>query len=282
MGVGAEIDTWWWSTAGFAPGSTENEPFLHWLMDVAATEDAPHLFSISYADYEDAVPAEYARRVSAEFAKAGTRGITIISGSGDGGVEGAQPRKCPGGKFVPTFPCASPFETCVGGTEGGYAAGDVETAVKFTDGGFSNNFARAPYQEEAVMGWLQSAAAGKTNASLFNASGRGFPDVGAMAVNFQVFNGGHELNVGGTSAATPTFAGVAALLNDRRVAAGKPPLGFLNPLMYMHPDAFLPITEGTNPGCGTDGFYAAKGWDPLTGLGSPDFQKLAAIVDALP
>ena len=58
----------------------------------------------------------YASRVSAEFAKAGARGITIISGSGDGGVEGAQPRACPGGKFVPTFPCASPFETCVGGT----------------------------------------------------------------------------------------------------------------------------------------------------------------------
>lgn len=60
---------------------------------------------------------------------------------------------------------------------------------------------------------------------------------------------------GGTSAATPTFAAFVALLNDRRLKAGLPSLGFLNPLIYsVGISGFNDITEGNNPGCGTEGF----------------------------
>jgi tripeptidyl-peptidase-1 len=38
--------------------------------------------------------------------------------------------------------------------------------------------------------------------------------------------------VGGTSASTPVVAGAIALLNDELLAAGKPPMGFLNPWIY--------------------------------------------------
>jgi len=65
-------------------------------------------------------------------------------------------------------------------------------------------------------------------------------------------------------------------VNDRLVAAGKSPLGFLNPFLYANPDAFNDITTGSNPGCGTNGFEAAPGWDPVTGLGTPNFPKLLA------
>ena len=41
-------------------------------------------------------------------------------------------------------------------------------------------------------------------------------------------------------------------------------------------------TTGDNPGCGTSGFEAAKGWDPVTGLGTPNYAKLLAAVNALP
>lgn len=40
------------------------------------------------------------------------------------------------------------------------------------------------------------------------------------------------------------------------------------------------IQSGSNPGCGTNGFPAAKGWDPVTGLGSPDYEKLAKVVQS--
>ena len=66
-------------------------------------------------------------------------------------------------------------------------------------------------------------------------------------------------------------------LNDRLIAAGKSPLGFLNPFLYSTGKSALnDITSGSNPGCNTNGFPAKKGWDPVTGLGTPDFVKLAA------
>jgi len=57
-------------------------------------------------------------------------------------------------------------------------------------------------------------------------------------------------------------------------------LGFLNPLLYQNPGVFTDIVSGTNPGCGTAGFDAGltPGWDPVTGLGTPDFVKLQGIV----
>lgn len=48
---------------------------------------------------------------------------------------------------------------------------------------------------------------------------------------------------------------------------GKKPIGFINPTIYKFPGIFNDITEGGNQGCGTAGFQAVKGWDPVTGLG---------------
>jgi hypothetical protein len=42
----------------------------------------------------------------------------------------------------------------------------------------------------------------------------------------------------------------------------------------LSPQAFNDITTGSNPGCSTNGFSAAKGWDPVTGMGSPNFPAL--------
>ena len=61
------------------------------------------------------------------------------------------------------------------------------------------------------------------------------------------------------SCAAPTFSGVVALLTDLRLAAGRSGLGYLNPLFYANPGAFNDVTEGSNPGCGTNGFPATKG-----------------------
>ena len=55
------------------------------------------------------------------------------------------------------------------------------------------------------------------------------------------------------------------LQNDARIAAGKSPLGFLNPFLYQNPSIFNDVTSGNNPGCSTKGFEASAGWDPVTG-----------------
>lgn len=87
------------------------------------------------------------------------------------------------------------------------------------------------------------------------------------------------LPVGGTSAASPIFAAIVGLLNDVRISQGKPTLGFLNPWLYQTGRQGLnDVTLGSNAGCGTDSFPATTGWDPATGLGTPDFKKLAALM----
>lgn len=69
----------------------------------------------------------------------------------------------------------------------------------------------------------------------------------------------------GTSCSSPTFGGIVGLINDARLSQGKSPVGFLNPLIYEHPEVFTDIIAGNNPGCGTQGFQASEGWDPVTG-----------------
>jgi tripeptidyl-peptidase-1 len=61
------------------------------------------------------------------------------------------------------------------------------------------------------------------------------------------------------------FVKCAYIQNDARIAAGKSPLGFLNPFIYAYPGIFNDVTSGNNPGCSTTGFEAAAGWDPVTG-----------------
>lgn len=69
--------------------------------------------------------------------------------------------------------------------------------------------------------------------------------------------------VGGTSAAAPTFASVITLLNDVRLSQGKPTLGFLNPWLYaIGRRGLTDITSGSSAGCNTTGFAATNGWDP--------------------
>ena len=90
--------------------------------------------------------------------------------------------------------------------------------------------------------------------------------------------------VDGTSCAAPTAAGIFALLNDLRLAANTSSLGFLNPFLYQSAASLNDITAGSNGGCGLQerGFYAVAGWDPVTGLGTPNYAALAKAVEALP
>ena len=63
---------------------------------------------------------------------------------------------------------------------------------------------------------------------------------------------------------------IISLVNDARIAAGKPTLGFLNPWIYSKAQAgFTDVTTGNSTSCGTAGFPVGKGWDPVTGFGTP-------------
>ncbi|EJF57919.1 family S53 protease [Dichomitus squalens LYAD-421 SS1] len=249
--------------------------FLDIINSLLAEDNPPLVLTTSFGFNELGFVQEQDLAVNLcnAYGQLGARGTSILFASGDGGVSGPQASDaCDGQAFEPTFPSGCPFLTSVGSTQG-----IKETAADFSSGGFSNIFAQPDYQADAVAGYLKTL--GTTNQGLFNPQGRAFPDVSAQGVNFVVDIGGQGQGVSGTSASSPTFASVVALLNDELLNQGKSPLGFLNPLLYSSGAAALnDITSGSNPGCGTDGFPAVEGWDAVTGLGTPDFNKLLTLV----
>ncbi|KAF7356383.1 Family S53 protease [Mycena venus] len=242
--------------------------FLDIVNFLGAEDNVPQVMTTSYGGDESNISQALAVKLCNAYMGLGARGTSVLFASGDGGVEGGQAQQCT--TFQVAFPAGCPYLTAVGSVHGT----SPETASDFSSGGFSNYFGVADYQADAVAGYLK--ALGSTNQGLFNASGRGYPDVSAQGENVQIVSGGQTGGVDGTSCSTPIFASVIGLINDQLVAGGKPPLGFLNPWLYSNAAALNDVSAGSNPGCGTDGFPAKAGWDPVTGLGTPNFAALKA------
>ena len=180
------------------------------------------------------------------------------------------------------------------------------TANYTSGGGFSNVFPRPAYQDSTVTTYLKNHATPHGPSSgLYNPSGRGFPDVSAIGLKIATYTEGIFSPSAGTSAATPIFASLINLINENRLAAGKGPVGFLNPTLYQNPSIFndvsivyltlaikyhssiadstFQITEGFNWDCKSQiAFKAAPGWDPVTGLGTPNYPKLLDVFMKLP
>ncbi|KAI0327739.1 subtilisin-like protein [Cubamyces sp. BRFM 1775] len=203
------------------------------------------------------------------------RRVSLLVASLDEGV-GCSPANMT--NFEATFPSNCPYVTSVGGTDN-Y---DPEEGWFASSGGFTNYFPTPDYQKAAVSAWLEKY--GSQNAGRYNASGRGFPDISALASGYPIYEG-FWFDEAGTSAASPVVASMLALVNDRLQSAGKPPLGWLNPLLYSEKgiDALTDIISGNSSiTCTEDdpsprGFDAVPGWDPVTGLGTPSFDKLLEL-----
>ncbi|KAI9064942.1 subtilisin-like protein [Trametes sanguinea] len=256
-------------------------PFAQAFIDTAnfllAQDELPLVLTTSFGFDESEFTGDegLANTFCNAYAQLGARGTSVFFASGDNGVYSfGFDSSCDATEFGPTFPSTCPFLTSVGGTQGF----SPEVAAPFSSGGFSNIFATPDYQGAAVGNYFNQL--GGELFGLFNRSGRGFPDVSGQSVDYIVRVNGTFLLVEGTSASSPMFASVVALLNDARLNAGQSPLGFINPLLYSAEGAAAlnDITSGSNPGCGAQGFPALQGWDPVTGLGSPDFDKLLALV----
>jgi kumamolisin len=204
---------------------------------------------------------------------AATLGVSVTIAAGDNGsTDGAGD-----GQLHVDFPCSSPFALACGGTTLVASNGKITSETVWNEtsanegaggGGVSNEFALPTYQ----------ATAGVPANPETKFVGRGVPDVSGNAdpvTGYQVVVDGDKIIVGGTSAVAPLWAGLIALLNQSLGA----PVGFLNPTIYgLGEGPFRDITTGNNDDSGL-GFYSAKaGWDPCTGLGSPNG---TALLDAL-
>lgn len=189
--------------------------------------------------------------------RAYVEGITIVAASGDGGGFDNT------GKPAVNFPASDPYVLGVGGTSlfrfknsytekgwGGFSSGST-----FGSGGGFSDYFHVP--------WWQKAPG-------FNSNTRGVPDVSAIANKYTgvlMVNRGSAYQAGGTSLSTPIWAGIVSLLDEQ----SRERLGFINPLLYqisrspLYRSSFNDVTSGSN------GVYnASTGWDPVTGLGTPN------------
>ncbi|KAH7883306.1 peptidase S8/S53 domain-containing protein [Phlebopus sp. FC_14] len=269
----------------------DNQPGGYAGKDCGTTTPA-NVISTSYGYNEADMTPAYAARQCAEYAKLGLMGVTVLYSSGDDGVaggndlclnaDGTQTQN--GTIFNPGFPSSCPYVTSVGATQlsPGKSVFDSEDAceqVIYSGGGFSNYFAIPDYQKNAVSSYLKTYPPAYPS-NIWNSTGisRAYPDISANGANYVVAIDGNFSLVYGTSASSPVVGAMLTMINDARIAANKKPIGFINPAIYStnFTGLFNDITNGTNQGCGTDGFNATKGWDPVTGLGTLNFPKLLA------
>jgi uncharacterized repeat protein (TIGR03803 family) len=179
-----------------------------------------------------------------------------------------------------TPPSSDPWATVVGGTSltttspGG--AWSAETVWSSSSGGFDTNY--------TIPVWQQGVASATNQGS---AQYRNIPDVAALAdiIIFLVANNGQHAKVGGTSASAPLWAAFNALVNEQAAAAGRPPVGFLNPALYSvgkgpaYSVAFHDITSGNNTNSSSPNrFFATPGYDLCTGWGTPTGSNLINVL----
>jgi subtilase family serine protease len=246
------------------------------------------------------------------YVAAAQNGVSVLASSGDNGS--AEIRKTPvakGGSLIPRptvdWPASDPLVTGIGGT---YLCtdplntaarvvdsadppkqcqdnpGQAEVAWTFAGGGFSEVFGKPDYQNALPAG---STAIG---------SQRGVPDVafqassrtgalvyltlppdglsGLMCGTTPCSTGWYD--IGGTSLSTPQWAGLVAMA-DQINGGG---LGLINPALYAiganatrYANDFFDVTVGNNTADPTvTGYAATVGWDPVTGLGTPNAANL--------
>ncbi len=226
---------------------------------------APSVISISWGDAESNWTAAAMTSLDQACAAAAAMGVTVCVASGDAGSSDG----VSGGESHVDFPASSPHALGCGGTTlkvSGTAIAS-ETAWSDSGGGVSDVFALPSWQATAHV-------PAPSNPS----GGRGVPDICADAdpnSGYSVRVDGRSIVVGGTSAVAPLWAGLIALMNQRLGST----VGFINPKLYAlngYPGSPGPLRDITS---GSNGAYdAGEGWDPVTGLGSPDGARLEAAL----
>jgi subtilase family serine protease len=196
------------------------------------------------------------------FQKMAAQGQNFFAASGDSSTWSASNE---------AWPADNAYVVSVGGTDlvtasaGG--AWKSETAWTDSGGGISPDSIPIPSWQQ-LSGVINSSNKGSTTL-------RNGPDVSANA-NFTFYVCADQTtctanDYGGTSFATPMWAGYIALVNQQLAANGDPTIGFINPTIYSQNVTSSYATDFHDITSGTSGSYSAEvGYDLVTGWGSPN------------
>jgi kumamolisin len=255
--------------AYFAPNTDQG--FLDGInAAIHDTARKPSVISISWGSAESEWTPQAMNAFNAAFHDAALLGISVCVASGDNGSSDGEPD---GGVHV-DFPASSPWVLACGGTRLSGSNGKIKSETVWNDGadggatggGVSSHFSKPKYQANIAV---------PSPTGTVNTTGRGVPDVAGVAdpdTGFDILVDGQQGVVGGTSAVAPLWAGLIALLNEQ---LGRN-LGWFHSALYgtiAQHNALHDITSGNN-----GAYKAAKGWDPCTGLGSPNGQAMLSLL----
>jgi kumamolisin len=286
----------------FAPNSDAG--FVDAISQAVHDTPTPVAVSISWGQSEDAWSAQSRAAMDSAMADAAVLGVTITVASGDNGsTDGASD-----GAQHCDFPASSPHALACGGTRLEItSAGAIYAETVWNDttagsqgggaggGGYSDVFGVPAWQASVVAPAGASGGPAATAAAAdperrhpnppggpapASSRGRGVPDVAGNAdpvTGYKIVANGQSTAVGGTSAVAPLWAGLIARLAQQ---SGQR-FGLLQPLIYAGLAAGTPAPGFNDVTSGNNGAYqAAAGWDPCTGLGSPNAATLLAVLTA--
>jgi subtilase family serine protease len=273
-----------------------------------------NVISQSFASAEDAFgSAKSLENLRDAFKAAAANGVTVLGSSGDGGsANGGKAPVGKGGSSFPfptvEWPASDPLVLGIGGTYlctdptaltdqprtlyAGPAARckanptQTEVGWTFSGGGFSHVFAKPAYQNTLPAGSTPiGTSRGVPDVALQASAGTGAlvyltlpPDgnSGLLCGSTPCSTGWYD--IGGTSLSCPQWAGLIAIA-DQMNGGG---LGLVNPFLYtiasnpvQYAADFFDVTTGNNTADpSVTGYPATSGWDPVTGLGTPDAAHL--------
>lgn len=257
------------------------------------------VMSVSFGLCEAAMGASQNQFWNSLWQQAAAQGITVLVAAGDSGAAGCDKPTASiatGGRAVNGI-CSPPYSTCVGGTEFAEASNPglywSPTNIPITDASALTYIPETAWNESASAGGTGLWAGGGGASALYSKptwqTGNGVPadgrrDVPDVSLSSASHDGyllcvdGQIYSVGGTSAATPSLAGLMALVVERNGAR----VGNANPALYMlaanqalsGTAVFHDVTSGNNSVSGVSGWTAGTGYDLATGLGSVDAFRL--------
>jgi kumamolisin len=233
----------------------------------------PSVVSISWGGAEKHWTAQAIHAFNTACQEAAALGVTVCCSAGDHGAQDEEGET----RANVDFPASSPSVLACGGTRLIEANGQIASETVWnnhdgwaTGGGISERFPVPPYQ--ATINLPNSINPG-------GKKGRGVPDVAGNAdgqTGYRVRVDGQNTVVGGTSAVSPLWSALIALLNQGKGHG----VGFLTPRLYQlsaGANALRDIISGSNQAFPPGGGYSAgPGWDACTGLGSPNGADLLA------